>query len=282
MSIYVSTHKKTEKIHDDNYKKILVGAYNKEDIGYIKDNDGDSISELNDSFCEVTALHWIWKNTNDNKVGLCHYRRFFVDKEEKNNILYNGKNIAKGSYLLQQLDYYDVILPKPVELRDNANLQLISNKAWYQLSHQKYDLFIVKKVINSKYPEYMKAYNYIMESNFFYPCNIFLMKRKYFDLYMEWLEDILFDIQGKIEISSYDKYQYRVFGFIAERLLNIWICHNYDILKIKEIPYINTEIHEYDHKIKNRNQVKIKNKKERNIKILFFILLIISIVSNFL
>ena len=38
-----------------------------------------------------------------------------------------------------------------------------------------------------------------------------------------------------------DSYRKRMFGFLSERLLNIWLYHNQESLKIKEYYLINTE-----------------------------------------
>ena len=54
-------------------------------------------------------------------------------------------------------------------------------------------------------------------------------------------DDILFDLKKKIDISKYDDYNKRVFGFISERLLNVYIEKNKDKLKIKELPVYNIE-----------------------------------------
>ncbi len=72
-----------------------------------------------------------------------------------------------------------------------------------------------------------------------YLYNMFIMKKKDFDEYCKWLFDILFKLESQIDISNYDNYQSRIFGFLSERLFNVWIKkHN---LKIKEIPVINME-----------------------------------------
>ena len=40
--------------------------------------DRDSISNKNDSYCELTGMYWALKNLkNVDVIGLCHYRRYF-------------------------------------------------------------------------------------------------------------------------------------------------------------------------------------------------------------
>ena len=78
MKLYVATHKSYNQVQDqDLYIPILVGA--NKNIGeknYLRDNQGDNnISDRNFTFCELTGLYWIWKNSKDDIVGLCHYRR---------------------------------------------------------------------------------------------------------------------------------------------------------------------------------------------------------------
>lgn len=79
--IYVMTHKAIEPISNDIYLPLHVGKKGKEDLGYPGDDTGDSISEKNNHYCELTGLYWIWKNVRCDIVGICHYRRFFVKDE---------------------------------------------------------------------------------------------------------------------------------------------------------------------------------------------------------
>ena len=52
---------------------------------------------------------------------------------------------------------------------------------------------------------------------------MFAMKKELFDAYCTWLFDILFTLEKRIDISGYTPYDARVFGFLSERLFNVWL-----------------------------------------------------------
>ena len=66
---------------------------------------------------------------------------------------------------------------------------------------------------------------------------MFISSKKIFDDYYQWLFDILFELENRIDISSYDDYNKRIFGFMSERLFNVWVHHQN--LKLKEVPVYN-------------------------------------------
>ena len=70
-----------------------------------------------------------------------------------------------------------------------------------------------------------------------YLFNMFVMKKELFDSYASWLFDILFELEKRIDISSYDNYQKRVYGFLSERLFNVWLRKNGN-LRVKQVPVI--------------------------------------------
>jgi hypothetical protein len=65
---------------------------------------------------------------------------------------------------------------------------------------------------------------------------MFIMKREKLDAYCGWLFDILFELEKRLDISSYSVNDARVFGFVSERLLDPWI--ETEGIQYKDIPYV--------------------------------------------
>ena len=231
MAIYIAAHKKINVFLQKGYVPLHVGkAIASVDLPYIGDNIGDNISEKNPNFCELTALYWIWKNQKDETVGLVHYRRFFF----KNYISFLKKSYFPFSKANEILREYDIILPhKTVMLKRNV----YSN---YKESHRIEDLEVCGRIILKLYPEYYNAFKEILKTHKYYAFNMFITRRNIFEEYMQWLFSIINEIEMQISVENLDKYNQRVFGFLAERLFNVWIKKNNN-LKIKELPVFNTE-----------------------------------------
>jgi len=72
---------------------------------------------------------------------------------------------------------------------------------------------------------------------------MFAMPVHLFEQYCEWIFAILFMLENEIDTSSYDPYQKRTFGFLAERLFNVWLEYQKTErnLRIKEIQVVNLE-----------------------------------------
>ncbi len=84
VKIIIAAHKKYQMPQDPMYLPVHVGAAGKLgkdgqplDIGYVKDNTGQNISDKNSEFSELTGLYWAWKNVDAANLGLAHYRRHF-------------------------------------------------------------------------------------------------------------------------------------------------------------------------------------------------------------
>jgi len=225
--IYVVTHKNYNVLSNDLYTPINVGdeIMNKQ---WLTDSKGDNISYLNEKINECTALYWIWKNATDEIIGLNHYRRYFYS----NKICCFG-NFLNKSEIKDILEEYDFILPQAepfynVTVREQL-METIPNKQAFEEGYK-----IVKRLIEEKQPEYLEAFNVIMESHNFYRCNMFVTRKELLDQYCEWLFSFLIGAAESIDISKYDDYSKRVIGFFAERMLTVWLYKN--PYRIKELP----------------------------------------------
>jgi hypothetical protein len=236
IKILVATHKKYDMPSEEMYLPIQVGREGREDLGYQGDNTGDNISYKNENYSELTGLYWAWKNVNCDYIGLCHYRRYFATTSIFGII--NNQNSKLNQILKKQdvekiLQNYDAILPK------KRNYYIETIWSHYKHAHEIKDLEETKKILQEFYPEYIESFNWLMGRTEAYLYNMFVMKKSDFDRYSEWLFNILFELEKRIDISNYDGYQKRVFGFISERLFNIWL--HYEKLSIKEVDVINMD-----------------------------------------
>lgn len=234
IKIFIATHKLYEFPQDNNYQPIHVGkAINQKDLGIEADNSGINISNKNDTFCELTALYWVWKNniySEFNYIGLVHYRRYFSGS----NLSLQEKNIASSSELLTLMSEYDCIVSK------KRNYYIETVYSHYKNSHFIKDLDSVRSILETYHRDYISAFDNLMRKRNLSLYNMFVMNSDSFNEYCNWLFDILFKLEQKIDISDYDNYQRRVFGFIAERLFNVWLLKNSQ-LKIYECAVCNIE-----------------------------------------
>lgn len=225
--MYVMTHKKIGTIDDEMYIPLHVGKYGKDDLGYLGDNTGEHISAKNPNYCELTGMYWVWKNIQCDIVGICHYRRFFL----KDN------NLLTQEFIEKQLQKYDVIIPNSRCVDEKDVYDHYGNK------HIRNDLDICREVIEEKYPEYIPAFDSAMRGILVSIGNMWISKKDIYDKYCEWLFDILFEVERRIDISEYDTYQSRVMGFLSERLFRVWLLMQ--SLKVSEVTTEQIEIEDF-------------------------------------
>ena len=214
LTILVASHKPFVLPHCDNLLPIHCGrAVSKLDeislswmrAHTIGDDTGDNISYLNPFFCELTAIYWAWKNyeklNTPEQIGLCHYRRYFMDFGSHNEITvpthYLGKTVR------EQFNQRH----NPSELKQAVNL-----------------------LPNTELRSFTEEYLSQKKGYFF---NMFILKQDLFFEYCEILFNILFILFQTNEWQKLDNYQKRMPGFIAERLTGGYI---YYLNKKKNIP----------------------------------------------
>lgn len=208
-TIFTMTHKKFSKPDDAAYVPVQVGRAVNEALGYLGDDTGDSISEKNCYYGELTGIYWVWKNYKGKEnIGVCHYRRYFVDD--------NMKILSSEDYD-KILSEYDIITSKAV----------YSEKSYwdaYAEAHDVRDELHVKEVIKRMYPAYYPYFLEAMDGRKNYFGNLMVTSRKLFDEYCGWLFSIFFEMEKNMDYNKYsDEYHKRVYGFLSEQLLMVWI-----------------------------------------------------------
>ena len=254
MTIYVMSHKKYDYPTPPDYKTVLVGAVKNGHVqGYLSDDTGDNISAKNPNYCELTGLYWVWKNVkNDDNVGLVHYRRYF-SKYSNLGMHWRyalGRKIElltdqTASEMLKDHDWIVATRRRLIAVDGSYSKSIYDQ---YKYGHNERDLLTVKQVIAEKYPEYLTAFDEIMQGETISSYNMFYTSRKNFDAYCAWLFDILFEVEKRIDISDYDTYQARVFGFLSERLLSVYLKHNN--CRVKELGILSVDYMSRKHSLK--------------------------------
>lgn len=227
--IYIITHKNIQrKIQTKNYGYLGVGSNNDLNVEY-RDNTLNNIAKKNSSYCELTAQYWISKNVDYQYVGLVHYRRFFY----KNLCSYLNNKVLETKYIEKKLKRYDVILPKKLNLFRTVYCD-------YRINHHIKDLDICGDVIKSKYPTYYNSLELIKNTKKISCYNMIITKKEIYDAYSEWLFDILKEVENRVDTSTYSNYQKRIYGFLSERLLNVYFnCHEEYKILYKPVYQIN-------------------------------------------
>ena len=77
--------------------------------------------------------------------------------------------------------------------------------------------------------------------------NMMVMKRPLFDDYCTWLFGVLSELERRLDVSSYSDYDRRVFGFVAERLLDVFVLARN--VKFVEMPVLHMESQHWPRKI---------------------------------
>lgn len=242
IKIVIATHKEYPMPKDSMYLPLHVGKeISTLVLPFPGDNSGTHISEKNPHYCELTALYWAWKNLDADYIGLAHYRRHFCTK--KPGIFCHDKlsKVLSTSEAEKLLCNYDILLPK------QRNYFIETNYSHFIHAHPAESLSLTEKVLETKYPSYLPAYHQVMNRTKAHRFNMMIMKKERFDDYCNWLFDILFEVEHQIDISSYDAYNQRLFGFISERLLDVYLEANQ--LIYKDISVLFTEKEQWLKKI---------------------------------
>ena len=229
IKILVCCHKADIKASQEPYLPIHVGKdLSNKELCIQADNEGDNISHKNPSYCELTGMYWAWKNLkNVDIIGLCHYRRYFdfhnqCRKSFPQTIVssenFDKINLSIPQDIIEKVQKGFVVTAKPY-----PHWRFLVDE--YCFNHVSDDLRVLESILKTSQPQEIKdAYFKIMyQSHSLRHYNMFLMNWKEFNDYSTWLFDILQKVEAQTDIEHYNPVQKRIYGYLAERLLNVWI-----------------------------------------------------------
>lgn len=225
--------------------------------GWLRDDQGDNIHAKNPNFCELTAQYWVWKNAlpeigQSDLVGFCHYRRFFwpSGREQRSAISHSEIYPAQLAALATQLQQSDadIALPSPLHFKPLSALQRLryihkvskplywgkpTVYARYDFAHDGSALMDAAELLDEPLKSLFKEH--IATSTCLHPFNMYFgpadTLSEYFGILFPWM----FRCEKAIPVNQSDKYQRRLFGFIAERFASFYFSI---MMKHLEVPVV--------------------------------------------
>ncbi len=198
----------------------------------IGDDTGDSISELNLYINELTALYWIWKNTSNEYVGLCHYRRYFLSRPITQDMI--EIPILSEEQAKEILKDYDIITRfKYFEHSDSIKRNQFFQITGIDIFNKTYD--IIRKWMFLRQPAYIRHLDFVLGSSGFFPCTMFVTRKKIMDAYCKWLFSFLLDAVKDFDVKNLPNNQVRIFSYWGEILFTVWLINQN--LRIKQLPW---------------------------------------------
>lgn len=208
--------------------------------GYLHDDTGDNISAKNRSYCELTAQYWAWRNTEADYCGFFHYRRYLYPdakakrpyrvEQEVSLPLLNKLGYGEFEQLIRQ---YDMIVPKG----ENMYVSVREHYSHAPYHHRK-DLELAEQIVKEYRPDMIPAVEAYLSSTVCCFGNIYIMRREIFHDYCAWLFPILEKFDQRADTSAYSSQEGRVDGYLAERLLGIYVTFRRGRLKVLELPRV--------------------------------------------
>lgn len=236
LDMFIGTYKTFTPIVKNPVYKIIYGNHNIIENDTLKHIKCVSDEPLDDKFySEIYMLKNLPKDYDLAKyVGFCHYRKYFDFFD----------NIPDLDSLFNE---YDAVMADPTVFKTNIKNQ-------YAKYHNIEDLEIVEDIIKNDFSEYYESLENVLNRDYLYCLNMFIMKKEDFNNYIKFIDSVLqkyiervgVDIKKRIEdnkekylkdFSPNDTvdYQYRIGGYLAERLTNVFAEKHFKNIKTYKV-----------------------------------------------
>ena len=189
---------------------------------FIGDDTGDNISLLNNRYCELTALWWMWKNADAEYKGLVHYRRHFRTLDT--SMMRAGDRFDR---IATEADFRSLIANGAAVIvpnRRNYYIETIQSHWEHTLPVEQ--LEVTRRVLADLSPSSMGFFERVLSSRGAHMFNMMLMRSDLFDDYCSWLFPLLFELARRLNPDQYDSFNARYLGRVSELMLDVWLLSN--------------------------------------------------------
>ena len=210
---------------------------------YLKDNIGDNISSRNPNFCELTGLYWAWKHMDADYIGLVHYRRYF---RGSGRVRHSGIRGDIYDQILTQEELLPMLETAKVFVPSKRHYVIETLYSHYEHSHYKDHLDRTRVILVTRYPEYVSAFDEVMQERSAHMFNMLILERGLLDEYCTWLFDILMILEQQVDTAEYTYFQARYAGRVGELIFNVWLRHQIQSGRlsgneVKTLPFLYVE-----------------------------------------
>ncbi len=214
---------------DPLYLPVQAGRALHPPLPYTGDDTGDNISGKNPNYCELTCLYWAWKNLPADYLGLCHYRRYFREK----------RGGGKWDSILTAPRAEELLRQTPVLLPKKRHYLIETSYSQYAHAHHGADLDAAREILAAHCPACLPSWDAAMASTSGHRFNMLVMRRDLLDEYCSWLFSLLSALEARLDISGYSPVDQRVFGYVGERMLDVWL--GWRGVPFRELPVVYME-----------------------------------------
>ena len=247
LEIFCVTNKHFNFFNDFKYRLAGVGK-DRFPSNYISCNKGENIFYKEEYYSELTFHYWFWKNllnkySNEQWIGFCQKRRFWLQEKKDPDIKINDKNIKdKFLYTIPyEWKNFDAVVCEPIYLNNPKIMKIFKRgfknilkdpgvlfdkkkqtiKLHFDMFHGYGNIDLAISVMHKKDKEEFKKF--IHTSILYNPHIVFISKPKiinkwFYDLF-GWLDNCE-KIFGFDQLKGYDTK--RLYAYLAERYLSFW------------------------------------------------------------
>ena len=222
ITVAVAAHRACPMPSDPMYLPLQVGAALHPGAcpGFQPDDEGDSISRLNASYCELTGLWWMWRNCDSGCKGLVHYRRLLGTRGPLRCDPDRMRRAVGAGELLAALGPAGFVVAR----RRVYGIETVYSH--YAHTFDAAHLDACRGVLSETHPEILPAWDRHMRSRSAHICNMLAARADLFDAWCEWLFPVLAELTGRIDSEGMTPFEARWPGRVAERLLDPWLDLN--------------------------------------------------------